>query len=217
MCYGSTRFSEDIDLDAVPSARNKQAFFETLDDVCDENGWTYRKAKDTPFVSRAIVHYDDDAILKVEVSHRQSRIDPDLTQVVHGVRVYDIDSLCLMKCRAYGDRDRIRDVEDVVFIAERYGDSLSPVVRNSLAETLAQQGLEKFDYVVGTASESELANVDVVRLGERFLDVCEGLGVLVGNEHGEDSIVFSEDEDKPVPVWDGPVDGSDGIGRDFGC
>ena len=56
-CYGLDRFSEDIDLDSLRSNVPSSRFFGIIDSICSNEGYTWRKAKDTSTVRRAFVDY----------------------------------------------------------------------------------------------------------------------------------------------------------------
>lgn len=53
LCYGLTRFSEDIDLDALCSKDIERI----VNDFCRLNNYTFRVAKDTNTVKRYMIHY----------------------------------------------------------------------------------------------------------------------------------------------------------------
>lgn len=48
LCYGLTRFSEDIDLDAQRSSVPPARFFTAIERACRENGYTWRKGRTPP-------------------------------------------------------------------------------------------------------------------------------------------------------------------------
>ena len=120
-CYGLDRLSEDIYLDG------KDTGIESIvSSFCEDNGFTYRKDKETITVKRYFLNYGNDRNpLKIEVSFRKKQINNDETRKINGILVYDIDSLCRMKTNAYSSRDKIRDLYDITFICNNYYDSLS--------------------------------------------------------------------------------------------
>lgn len=177
LCYGLDRFSEDIDLDG-----HSDLIFNVVDRFCNEYDFEYRIAKDTNTVKRCMVHYGENKPLKIEVSCRRDYIADSETQVINGIKVYDIDRLAVMKCSAYAGRDKIRDLYDVSFIFNKYGDVLSPSTKQMMADVITGKGIEQFDYLVSN-QEDELIDTD--KLAESFLDMIDGLGILLDNDERE--------------------------------
>lgn len=176
VCYGLDRFSEDIDLDSqrakVPAAR----FFKAIDQACQSNGYSWREGKNTPTVQRAFVDYGDSPRpLKIEVSHRRREIENDKITVIGGIRTYTISEMCKLKCAAYMSRDKIRDLFDVSFIADRYYDQLTPDAKDMLAMALEYKDLDQFDYLVRTQADPL---IDSSHLEDRFLRTLDKAGLL---------------------------------------
>lgn len=175
-CYGLDRFSEDIDLDALRSNVPSSRFFGVIDSVCSREGYSWRKAKDTPTVRRAFVDYGiPERPLKIELSLRHHSIPVEKTTTVNGILTYTISELCKLKCAAYMSRDKIRDLFDVSFIADRYYDQLSPDARDMLAMALEYKDLDQFDYLVRTQSDPL---IDPDQLEDRFLKTLDKAGLL---------------------------------------
>ena len=55
--------------------------------------------------------------------------------------------------RSYMSRDKIRDLFDVSFIADKYYDQLSPDAKDMLAMALEYKDLGQFDYLIRTQSD----------------------------------------------------------------
>lgn len=90
-CYGLDRFSEDIDLDSLRSNVPSSRFFGMIDSICSNEGYTWRKAKDTSTVRRAFVDYGaSNRPLKIELSLRHRTIPKEKTAVVNGILTYTI-------------------------------------------------------------------------------------------------------------------------------
>lgn len=175
-CYGLDRFSEDIDLDALRSNVPASRFFNVIDSTCSREGYTWRKAKDTPTVRRAFIDYGiPERPLKIELSLRHRVIPPEKTTTVNGILTYTISELCKLKCAAYMSRDKIRDLFDVSFIADRYYDQLSPDAKDMLAMALEYKDLDQFDYLVRTQSDPL---IDPSHLEDRFLTTLDRVGLL---------------------------------------
>ena len=174
-CYGLTRFSEDIDLDGT-----KRTLGDIVKDFCSTKGYKFRVAKDTETVQRYMIDYGGSyKPLKVEVSYRKKIIRDSEVTTIGGIKVYDIDSLCLMKSLAYAGRDRIRDLYDLAFIINTFYDDLAKGTIFSVQNSLAEKGIEQFDYLVETQSD-ELIDKD--KLASDFLDMHGKLGLLVDGE-----------------------------------
>lgn len=175
MCYGLDRFSEDIDLDGF----NKN-FFTIVDNFIRVYGAkypniSYRKAKDTDTVKRAFVHYNNDKPLKIEVSYRRKDMRTCLCGFVNGILVYDIKEIMAMKINAFTNRDKIRDLYDVVFIYTRYKNALSSDIIMSLRNIVAYKGIEQFDYLMKDQKDDLINNN---KLAENFLNMYYDLGLV---------------------------------------
>jgi predicted nucleotidyltransferase component of viral defense system len=171
-CYRLDRFSEDIDLDGL-----ERALVEIVDAFCRANGYTYRAAKDTDMVQRCMINYGSDGKpLKIEASYRRREIDETETTIINDVLVYNIDTLCVLKAYAYSNRDKIRDLYDLVFICNNYFDRLSRQTAALLRTTLDYKGLEHFDYIVKNQPD-ELIDAD--KLAGDFLKMYDRFGLLL--------------------------------------
>lgn len=176
LCYGLTRFSEDIDLDGFDTR-----FFRIVDSfiACARNkypGITYRKAKDTDTVKRAFIHYGGAKPLKVEVSYRVSSssiAQNDYTKI-NGIMVYTITNIFLMKLNAFNQRDKLRDMYDVLFIYIHYKGYLNSFLLFGLRDAFQIKGVEYFDYIIRTQSDELIDNNE---LAESFMTVYYDLGL----------------------------------------
>lgn len=147
-----------------------------IDSICSNEGYTWRKAKDTSTVRRAFVDYGaSNRPLKIELSLRHRTIPKEKTAVVNGILTYTISELCKLKCAAYMSRDKIRDLFDVSFIADKYYDQLSPDAKDMLAMALEYKDLGQFDYLIRTQSDPL---IDSVQLEDRFLSTLDKVGLL---------------------------------------
>ena len=72
-------------------------------------------------------------------------------------------------------RDKIRDLFDVSFIADKYYDQLSPDAKDMLAMALEYKDLGQFDYLIRTQSDPL---IDPVQLKDRFLSTLDKVGLL---------------------------------------
>jgi predicted nucleotidyltransferase component of viral defense system len=178
LCYDLDRFSVDIDLDG-----KSRGLTQIVSNFCDKHGFSFRVAKDTSIVERCMIHYEDNQHpLKVEVSYRRMEIPENNIAVINGIKTYNIDTLCGMKVSAYLDRDKIRDLYDVVFLCNKYYDQLSPQRIESMRDAFEYKGVTYFDYITKTQPD-EL--IDVEKLADSFLDAYDKLGLLLEEEELE--------------------------------
>ena len=108
LCYGLTRFSEDIDLDT----KLGNNFFPLVKKYCSQNQLEYVEKKNTETTKRVMLHYDfqgEDKTLKIEVSLRNRNLDDSLIQTKNGIKVYKINPLFNLKLNALSGRNKIRD------------------------------------------------------------------------------------------------------------
>lgn len=171
LCYGLTRFSEDIDLDACNTSSGIEPI---VSNYCNQFGFSYRVAKNTDTVKRYMIHYGGTKPVKVEISYRRINIQPYEYTVINGTVVYNIQSILASKLNAYNNRDRIRDLYDIVFICKRYWDYIPQFLRVQLVDAISYKGLEHFDYVTST-QDDELIDKNV--LANEFLDLYYKLGL----------------------------------------
>ena len=141
MCYGLTRFSEDLDFDAMGTKKG-------LTNILDKYGWNYRVAKDTDVAKRYIIHYGGEKPLKIEISYR-SRVFNESLYYKHsnGIIVYTISELARLKVEAFLHRDRIRDLQDLVFICKNYWNLLEDTTKNSIIDAFYINGFDYYDYI----------------------------------------------------------------------
>lgn len=186
-CYGLDRLSEDIYLDG------KDTGIESIvSSFCEDNGFTYRKDKETITVKRYFLNYGNDRKpLKIEVSFRKKQINNDETRKINGILVYDIDSLCRMKTNAYSSRDKIRDLYDITFICNNYYDSLSSQTISQMQEALSYKGIEQFDYIL---KEQKDEFIDKNKLASDFLLMFDKLGILYDDYIEEINCCYDEPE-----------------------
>jgi hypothetical protein len=168
----------DIDLDGKSRGLTK-----IVSDFCNEHEFSFRVAKDTSTVERCMIDYGDkEHPLKVEASYRRMEIPESNIAVVNGITTYNIDTLCGMKISAYLDRDKIRDLYDIVFLCNKYYDQLSPQRIESMRDAFEYKGVTYFDYITKTQPDDL---IDVGKLADSFLDAYEKLGLLLEKEELE--------------------------------
>lgn len=178
LCYDLDRFSEDIDLDG-----REKRLTALVEEYCVKNSYSYRVAKDTAMVERCFINYGNDGKpLKIEASYRRREIPENETDKINGIKVYNIEQLCVMKTGAYAGRDKIRDLYDVAFICNSYYDRLSPQTIALLRSAVEHKGIAQFDYVVNNQPD-ELIDND--KLADDFLKMYDRLGLLLDENEKE--------------------------------
>lgn len=168
--YHLDRFSEDIDLDSTNTHLEK-----LIKEYCEIKSYSYNVKKDTPFVKRYMLEYDDNKKIKIEISHRVKNISNNDFTNYDGIKIYNIDKLAIMKLNAYNGRDKIRDLYDVVFIFKNYKEQLPLSIIEQFKYALSYKGLEQFDYLIQT-QDDELIDKD--KLANDFLQIFDDLDLI---------------------------------------
>jgi predicted nucleotidyltransferase component of viral defense system len=174
-CYNLDRFSEDIDFDAGRSDITSQ-----IVQFCKMYNFKYRESKKTGYTQRFFINYGNDMHpLKVEVSTRRKEIPAEETTTVNGIRVYTLDNMAILKASAFRDRDKIRDLYDLVFIVNNYFDQLSHTTKLLLTAEFEHKGLEQFDFLISTQSD-DLINKE--KFANDVLKAFDNLDLLYSDE-----------------------------------
>lgn len=173
MCYGLTRFSEDLDFDGFD--KNFIKYTESFIELGKKhyNTLWMRVGKDTDTVKRVFIHFGEEKPLKIEVSYRKPRLFPNEDTFINGIHVYNIDSLFRMKLGAFQGRDKIRDLFDITYVYNKYKGSLSSLSIEMLVNALSVKGLDQFDYLMKTQYDPL---IDYNSLAEGFLNMYYDLG-----------------------------------------
>ena len=80
-----------------------------------------------------------------------------------------------MKINAYNNRDKIRDLYDIVFIMKNYKEQIPELLIEQLRDSFQYKGLEQFDYLIKTQDDSLL---DKDMLAENLLEIFDDLGLI---------------------------------------
>jgi predicted nucleotidyltransferase component of viral defense system len=153
-CYNLDRFSEDIDFDAGKSDLTSQ-----VKQFCKFKNYSYREQKKKDYTQRFFINYGNNSHpLKVETSTREKLIDKRTTTKINGIAVYNLDTLTILKAAAYKDRDKIRDLYDLVFVINNYNSKLSSQTKILIKSEFKHKGLEQFDYLIKTQSDKLIDN-----------------------------------------------------------
>ncbi len=128
LVYGLDRHSTDLDFDAEGPVAIRD-FVETgLRDAGVELA-DFIVGKDTDIGQRFKVHYEHpatrgDRLLNIDLSFRETPNEDDVV-MIDGIRTYRVTAIFDQKMRASAGRNRARDLFDLGFIADKYGDMLS--------------------------------------------------------------------------------------------
>lgn len=79
-----------------------------------------------------------------------------------------------MKLNAFNNRDKLRDLYDIVFIYRKYLSSLNSMLVYQLKDAVSLKGVEQFDYLI-TSQSDELIDND--KLAIDFLSMYYDLGL----------------------------------------
>ncbi|MBQ4289012.1 MAG: hypothetical protein II749_03515, partial [Clostridia bacterium] len=122
------------------------------------------------------IHYGGEKPLKIEASFRDiNEFDPNSVSRVDGIIVYVIDKISQLKCDAYKNRDRTRDMFDLCFIVTRYMSSLSAETITNIRNVLYYKGIEQYDYLISQADDPL---IDKDLLLEMFLETLDKMELL---------------------------------------
>ena len=193
-CYNLNRFSEDIDLDGRlrEADAKRNGIIDYVKMFCEKNGYSYRISKNTDTVKRCFVHYGNiENPLKIETSFRRESIPENEIETIKGIKVYNINTIAIMKANAFSSRDKIRDLFDVSFIVNRYYEALSSDTKMLIQDAFLHKGIEQFDHL---ARNDEDNLIDRNKLAESFLSAYDRLGILFeGNEKEEIKELYARD------------------------
>ena len=174
-CFNLDRFTDDVCFD---STDNNFASF--VDKYCKHNNYEYSVDKYTSLMKRCLINYGNaEKLLKVEVAYKRKEIQQNETTVINGIRVYNIDTLCIMKATTYLGKGKLNDLYDICFICNNYYNQLSDATISVLRNAVEFKSIEHFDYIVQT-QQDELLNIK--KLASDLLETYNRLGLIYGNE-----------------------------------
>lgn len=132
LCYGLTRFSEDLDFDSP----RKFSIATRIESILSQKTSQHelKIVKNTETVQRIKSHYlglSGDRLLKIETSFRVAP-DESMVTMIDGIRIYKIEALIEQKITALANRTAARDLYDVAFLAKNYLKDFSPSARETL-------------------------------------------------------------------------------------
>lgn len=172
-CYELTRFSEDIDLDG-PKGRNRD-IDKIIENFAAEREIPIVHNKNTPTTDRFFLHYNGDSHpLKIETSFREPVINYDNVVNINGIQVYELSILAEKKVTAFDQRDKLRDLFDIIFICKNCWDKIDDRVKSHIIDSFGHKGIDYFEMVIETQSD-EL--IDSKKLEEDFIDIWDKVGL----------------------------------------
>jgi len=175
--YGLNRFSEDLDFDSTVAisveARIREVLRKTLFKLV---GITPKK--DTETVKRWMIDYSGKhgaRSLKLEVSLRNSVIEPDTYEQIDGINIYKVEALIDQKLNAVAHRAKVRDLYDLRFLSEHYADQFSERQAQTLLDFVADPAGIVDLYEEDHAQDPILKEIDLDELALDILDRAEAL------------------------------------------
>lgn len=176
LCYGLTRFSEDIDLDGKNfNVKGKLEIRPYVENFCKQYKFSANLKKDTDTVERWMIDYGEKGHhLKVEVSYRGANNLKTDFKNISGIKVYSIDRLATMKATTLSDRTKIRDFYDICFIVNNHWDALNPSTQDMIRDVFEYKNFDYVEFLMETQKD-ELVNAD--ELIDIFLDAYEKAGM----------------------------------------
>lgn len=197
LCYGLTRFSEDIDLDGKNTGiKGKLEIGPYIEEFCKKNGFSANLKKDTDMVERWMIDYgSSDRKLKIESSYRTIDSPAIGASYVDGIKVYDIDRLTVMKCVAISDRIKIRDFYDICFIANKYWDKISSSSKAMIQNVFEYKNFEYAEFLINTQKDELIQAGD---LADVFLNAYEKAGLSMATEDKKIADTLKKVDTHPV-------------------
>jgi hypothetical protein len=111
--------------------------------------------KDTDTVKRFMLHCKEDPFnpLKIEISFRNMEYlqnNKDCVTTVHGITVYTIDHLAVLKTKAFINRTTARDVFDFAFLLKKYPNAMSNELIKSGYDKFKSAGIDYYENLMKT-------------------------------------------------------------------
>ena len=97
-------------------------------------------------------------------------------------KVYNINTLCIMKVIAYIHREKIGDLYDLTFIVNNYFENLDQQIINIVQKNIEYNGIERLDYLI-QSQKDEIINKK--KLVVDFVAMSDKLGLLYSNKERE--------------------------------
>ena len=193
-CYGLTRFSEDIDLDG-PKGRNWD-FDIIIESFAIDSDIPFVHNKNTNTTDRYFLHYNGDIRpLKIETSFREQYINPDNIVKVNGIQTYELSVLTEKKVKAFDQRDKLRDLYDLIFICKEKWNDIDDRAKENIKDSFSHKGIEYFETIVEVQKDEF---IDSKKLEEDFIDIWDK--IELSKDDDEDFIetdyeYYKDDED----------------------
>jgi hypothetical protein len=177
--YGLDRFSEDLDFDGITDRSKIKPYVTSF---ATANKFQIRQAKNTGYGERFLISYGEGYQLKIETSTRSPSIAPDLYSKKDDVLVYHLDHLANQKMHAFSERDKLRDLYDILFIALNHWSNLSPATQQLYLDTLKVDGYAKYDHLIKNQvadGQPKDALIELSKLEDNLLAAFEQLDITI--------------------------------------
>ncbi len=167
LCYGLTRLTEDIELDAL---RTEDTIVNIVSGFCMRTGCKYRVARNTKTEKVYMIYCGGNKPLKVTVSYaRQIILNKEITEV-NGVVTYTVPVLLSYKLDALEESNRLVDLYDIVFICRNYWDLLTGDLRRNVSNNI----FSDVDFVNDFVTQND-GSLDINGFVDDFLYVYDSL------------------------------------------
>lgn len=129
--YGSPRHTTDLDFDAdrkTDMRRRIRRAIQAAEVEIDEHTWWWPKvSRDSMrYKVQFIDHQGNPRRLQVDTRYRPKPKSSEVV-TVNGIRTYKPEALYGQKLEAVRDRNEARDVFDLAFLSDKYGDALTEI------------------------------------------------------------------------------------------
>ncbi|MDR1234548.1 MAG: nucleotidyl transferase AbiEii/AbiGii toxin family protein [Mycoplasmataceae bacterium] len=169
--YDLDRFSEDLDFDS-----EKGNIANIVKKFCQIHHLpSPSERKDTNKGQKFFINYGViGRTLKIETSLRNKSINKENIKKEGIFYFYDINVIAMQKADAFRNRDKIRDLYDLCFIANKYYEKLIPEVQDELKQVLMAKGIQQYDYVVKEQTDQF---IDIDKLQDMILQAFTKLKI----------------------------------------
>lgn len=176
LCYGLDRFSEDLDFDCAKSLNLESSINEVFSNLGKSKPHLRNPqisvTKKTDTVKRYRVIYGDEINLKLETSLRGTPDDHDLTEL-NGILTYKVNRLIQQKLSALNGRTAARDLHDVIYLYENFGDDFGEDELGEITALYNNQSAILDEYNSAYSEDSVLSTSDLLEDLGKLIDLYE--------------------------------------------
>lgn len=181
LCYGLTRFSEDLDFDSIKILNLETSIKEAFTHLGKSRPHLRHPeisiTKDTQTVRRYRIIYDNARQLKLETSFRNIPHDDDVVEI-NGILTYKINYLITQKLGALKGRTAARDLHDVIYLYEKYFDQFDADSLDDIKDLYTYQADILDEYNPAYSEDNVLSTSDLLRDYSKFIDLYESRAAI---------------------------------------